>query len=144
MKRQIVTAMSNNFHSQYRIYYEDTDAGGVVYYANYLKFFERARTDFLRDLGLNQNELLRQKNLAFVVRKCEINYLAPAKLDDLIKVNVEVDEINAASISMRQKIYRDDKILSSLKVEIVCVDSRNFKPCRISDEIKNLIYKNNV
>lgn len=131
--------MSNNFSTNYRVYYEDTDAGGVVYYANYLKFFERCRTDFLRNLGLNQNELLNKKNLAFVVRRCEIDYLSPAKLDDLIKVEVEVEKIAAASISMKQKIYRDDKILSSLKVEIVCVDSRNFRPCRISDWLRNLL-----
>ncbi|MBM5782552.1 MAG: tol-pal system-associated acyl-CoA thioesterase [Pelagibacterales bacterium] len=136
--------MSNNFSTNYRIYYEDTDAGGVVYYANYLKFFERCRTDFLRSLGLNQNQLLTEKNLAFVVRKCEIEYLSPAKLDDLVKVEVEVENITAASISMKQKIYRDDKILSSLKVEIVCVDSRNFRPCRISDWLRNLLAVHNT
>ena len=127
--------MLNNF--SYRIYYEDTDAGGVVYYANYLKFFERARTDFLRALGINQSELLLKENKCFVVRKCEIEYVAPAKLDDLIEVSVEVEEITAATIIMNQKIICNDKVLTKLRVEITCVNSNNFKPSRISEEIKN-------
>ena len=78
----------NNFSTKYRVYYEDTDAGGVVYYANYLKFFERARTDFLRALNISQNELLQSEKLIFVVRRCEIDYVSPAKLDDLVEVYV--------------------------------------------------------
>jgi acyl-CoA thioester hydrolase len=123
----------------YRIYYEDTDAGGVVYYANYLKFFERARTDFLRELGINQSQLLQEQSVCFVVRKCEIEYISPAKLDDMILVDVEIVNVSATTITMNQKIHRDNKMLSSLKVEIVCVDSKIFKPRRISEETKNLI-----
>jgi acyl-CoA thioester hydrolase len=130
-----------NKNFSYRIYYEDTDAGGVVYYANYLKFFERARTDFLRDLGINQGKLLQEKNLAFVVRKCEIEYLSSARLDDLIFVDVEIEKISAASIQMQQKIFLNNKVITNLKVEIVCVNASNFKPSRLSDEIKNLISK---
>jgi len=129
--------MLNKF--SYRIYYEDTDAGGVVYYANYLKFFERARTDFLRELGINQSQLLQEQNICFVVRKCEIEYTSPIKLDDMILVDVEIVSMSATAIIMNQKIHRDNKMLSSLKVEIVCVDSKSFKPRRISEETKNLI-----
>jgi tol-pal system-associated acyl-CoA thioesterase len=86
MKPRIAMPMLNNFFATYRIYFEDTDAGGVVYYANYLKFFERARTDFLRALNISQSELAAMENLIFVVRKCQIEYISPAKLDDLVKV----------------------------------------------------------
>jgi acyl-CoA thioester hydrolase len=126
----------NNFI--YRIYYEDTDAGGVVYYANYLKFFERARTDFLRALGISQSELSQKENLVFVVRKCEVEYVFPARLDDEIEVSVKVKKISAASISMEQKMTKSEKILSSLDIEIVCVQADNFKPKKIPENIKNI------
>jgi acyl-CoA thioester hydrolase len=129
--------MLNKF--SYRIYYEDTDAGGVVYYANYLKFFERARTDFLRQLGIDQSKLLTEKNKCFVVRKCEIEYVSPAKLDDLVEVDVEIAETTATSIIMNQKITNEGRILSKLRVEIVCVKADSFRPSRIGDEIKNKI-----
>ena len=130
--------MLNNFSANYRIYYEDTDSGGVVYYANYLKFFERARTDFLRALNISQSELAATENLVFVVRKCQIEYISPAKLDDLVEVTVTVKEIHAASIVMEQEIKRSDKILSRLNVEIVCVAADNFRPKKIPTNIKNL------
>ena len=88
MKHRTVLLMLNNF--SYRVYYEDTDAGGVVYYANYLKFFERARTDFLRTLGISQSDLATKEGLVFVVRKCVIDYISPAKLDNILEVSVEV------------------------------------------------------
>ena len=137
-KHRIVTPMSNNFSAQYRIYYEDTDAGGVVYYANYLKFFERARTDFLRHLQVSQSELAQKENLVFVVRRCEIDYFTPARLDDLVEVSVEVKEVRAASIVMFQEIKKSDKILSRLNVEIVCVSADLFKPSKIPQNIKNI------
>jgi acyl-CoA thioester hydrolase len=121
----------HNFSQKYRIYYEDTDAGGVMYYANYLKFFERARTDFLRASGVSQNELIQDKNALFVVKKCEIEYFKPAKLDDLVEVFVEVKEIGAASIKMDQQMQLEGKILAKFKAEIVCVDSLSFRPKRI-------------
>lgn len=127
----------NNF--KYRIYYEDTDAGGVVYYANYLKFFERARTDFLRALNISQSDLAEKENLVFVVRKCEIEYISPAKLDDLINVSVLVKEMRATSIVMTQEITKSDQLSSRLNVEIVCVSADGFKPKRIPQNIKDLI-----
>lgn len=129
--------MSNKFTTHYRIYYEDTDAGGVVYYANYLKFFERARTDFLRSLHISQSDLIHSNNLAFVVRKCDIDYISPAKLDDMIDVNVEVTEIRNASILMDQTIQIAGKTLSKLKVKIACVNISDFKPTKVPDNITN-------
>jgi len=128
--------MLNNF--SYRVYYEDTDAGGVVYYANYLKFFERARTDFLRTLEISQSDLATKENLVFVVRKCEIEYVSPARLDDVLDVSVEVKKISAASIEMYQEAKKSGAISSRLNVEIVCVDSVSFKPKKIPENIKNL------
>ena len=130
--------MSNNFSAKYRVYYEDTDAGGVVYYANYLKFFERARTDFLRARGISQSKLLQEEKTAFVVKKCEIEYLLPAKLDDEVTVFVEVKELRAASIAMQQKMMRDEKLLATLNVEIVCIHSENFRPKRIPTDYRLL------
>ncbi len=127
---------SNNFFAQYRVYYEDTDAGGVMYYANYLKFFERARTDFLRHLKISQQELIETEKTAFVVRRCELDCVRPAKLDDLLEVTVKVEEINAASIVMRQEMCKADEVISRLKVEIVCVGFDNFKPKKISQKMR--------
>lgn len=136
MKPQIVM---QKFATRYRIYYEDTDAGGVVYYANYLKFFERARTDFLREKNISQNELIQKEKIAFVVRRCEIDYASPAKLDDLVEVSVIVEKIGAASIDMKQEMSLNGKILSRLNVEIVSVDVENFRPKKIGEELRGLL-----
>lgn len=130
--------MSNNFSTKYRVYYEDTDAGGVVYYANYLKFFERARTDFLRCLGISQSDLIAKENLCFVVKKCEVDYVSSAKLDDLIEVSLEVKELKPASIKMYQEI-KTNKVLTRLNVTIACVSADSFKPTKIPQNIKDLL-----
>lgn len=119
----------------YRIYYEDTDAGGVVYYANYLKFFERARTDFLRDIGISQNELMKHDNIAFVVRKCEIHYVKPAKLDDLVEIEIKVKNISKMTIEFEQNMLLNDKILNKLNVQIVCVNSQTMSATKIPTHI---------
>jgi acyl-CoA thioester hydrolase len=129
--------MLNNF--SYRVYYEDTDAGGVVYYANYLKFFERARTDFLRTLGISQSDLATKEGLVFVVRKCVIDYISPAKLDDVLEVSAEIKNISAATILIQQEATKFGVILSRLEVEIVCVDSLSFKPKKIPKTISGLL-----
>ncbi len=139
MKPRIAMQKLNNFSTKYRVYYEDTDAGGVVYYANYLKFFERARTDFLRALNISQNELLQSEKLIFVVRRCEIDYVSPAKLDDLVEVSVFVEKIGGASIDIKQEIRIGEKVLSRLSVEIVSVDAESFRPKKISQELKDLL-----
>ncbi len=140
----LISASNNKINSEeikfnYRVYYEDTDAGGVVYYANYLKFFERARTDFLRTKGISQSQLAEKEGLVFVVRRCEIDYISPARLDDFLEVSVEIKNISAASISIFQKIINTSSSLNlcSLVVEIVCVDLQNFKPKKIPQILKN-------
>lgn len=130
----------NSDQFNYRIYYEDTDAIGVVYYANYLKFFERARTDFLRSLNISQQVLAKENQIVFVVRKCNIEYFSPAKLDDLIQVCVEVKAIKKISLLMYQTISISSKIISTLEVEIVCLDANNFKPTKIPQQLIDLIY----
>ncbi len=134
--------MLNNFTTKYRIYYEDTDAGGIVYYANYLKFFERARTDFLRSLNIIQSELAASENVIFVVRKCAIEYLTPAKMDDLIEISVEVKKINPASIEMFQEIKKSDKIISTLNVQIACVSADKIQPKKIPQNLVKLLTAN--
>jgi acyl-CoA thioester hydrolase len=131
--------MSKEF--SYRIYYEDTDASGVVYYANYLKFFERARTDYLRELGINQYQLEQEQKIIFMVRKCQIEYKDSARLDDLILVKTLVKKINGASITIEQELIRktDQKLLNFITVDIVCIDSQSMKPTRIPKNIKTLL-----
>ncbi len=114
-----------------RVYYEDTDAGGVVYYANYLKYIERGRTEFLRDLGFDQGELIAQDNVLFIVRSIEANYLSPALFNDLIEVQTKIFSISHASLVFSQKIMNIEKntVLFNAKVKVVSVLNDNFKPC---------------
>jgi len=129
--------MNKDFFSSYRIYYEDTDAGGVVYYANYLKFFERARTDFLREKSIIQSKL-KEKGI-FVVKECKIEFKSPAKLDDLVTIKTSVISISAASIHIKQEMTKDGKLLNLLDVKIVYADSISMKPKRIPEDIKKAI-----
>lgn len=118
-----------------RVYYEDTDAGGIVYYANYLKFFERGRTEWLRALGINQAYFLEQ-NLGFVVRKVEMDNLASAKLDDLLQVTSSIATLKRASLVFHQEIRNQhEQLLCCAKVRIACVDFKENKPCAIPESI---------
>ena len=119
-----------------RVYYEDTDAGGIVYYANYLKFAERARTEFLRAIGFNQQPGLEADERAgFVVRHCEIDYRAPAVLDDLLEISCEIKEFGGASAVVYQEIVRDGQVLVCLEVKVVYVLLKNKRPVRIPAEL---------
>lgn len=129
---------TKTFNSKYRIYYEDTDSVGVVYYANYLKFFERGRTDFLRSKNIIQSELVSKFGIIFVVRNCFIEYFSPAKLDDLVEISTTIVQIKNASIKIKQEMIMGNKALSGLEVEIVCVDSVSLKPKKIPDHIYNI------
>jgi len=121
---------------QFRVYYEDTDAGGVVYYANYLKFAERARTEYLRDVGINQSELAEKDGILFVVRHVSLDLKKPARLDDMLSINTNVEKIAGASIIMRQEISCGQIDLAHLSVKIACVDT-NMRPARLSDNVKS-------
>lgn len=122
-----------------RIYYEDTDAGGIVYYANYLKYAERARTEFLRHLGINQEEMLKNKGMGFVVRDCHINYKSPAKLDDALNITCKVTELKGVSLKMEQKLYRNDTILSEIEITLVFLSLPAMRPTKIPAEITSLL-----
>jgi acyl-CoA thioester hydrolase len=104
-----------------RVYYEDTDAGGVVYYANYLKFFERCRTEWARSLGCDQATLLRDEGIVFVVRSVAVDYLAPARLDDLLDVRLAPEKIGRARFDLLQSASRNDTLLVTGRVSIVTV-----------------------
>ncbi len=106
-----------------RVYYEDTDAGGVVYYANYLKFCERARTDWLRAIGFEQGRLTREQNIVFVVRAVQADYRQPAVLDDLLDVVTTIGRLGHASLIFDQKILRGGQPVFDAQITIACIDA---------------------
>ena len=118
-----------------RVYWEDTDAGGVVYYANYLKFLERARSEWLRSLGFEQDTLRDEDGVVFVVRRVEIDYLAPARFNDALEVSVTLAEPGRASLAVEQTIRRGPTRLATARVKLACVDAVKFKPARIPASI---------
>ena len=119
------------FNWNARVYYEDTDAGGVVYHARYLAFFERARTEMLRQLNISQQKLL-QEGIAFVVKKMDISYDFPARLDDMLTISTQVEQIRKASIIFKQTILNQNKqIISNADVIIACVNMTKMKPCAL-------------
>ncbi|WP_294912175.1 tol-pal system-associated acyl-CoA thioesterase [uncultured Gilliamella sp.] len=119
------------FNWNARVYYEDTDAGGVVYHARYLAFYERARTEMLRQLDISQQTLL-QEGIAFVVKKMDISYDFPARLDDMLSISTKIEQIRKASIIFKQTILNQNKqIISSADVVIACVNMTKMKPCAL-------------
>ena len=123
--------MSLTFHWPVRVYWEDTDAGGVVYYANYLKFLERARSEWLRSFGFEQDVLRDEAGVVFVVRRVEIDYLAPARFNDQLDVAVRLHETGRASFVVRQELMRGATRLAKAVVTLACVDATQFKPVKI-------------
>jgi acyl-CoA thioester hydrolase len=120
-----------------RVYYEDTDLGGVVYYANYLKFMERARTEWLRALGLENRVLLETQGAIFVVTECNIQYLQPARMDDCLTVTVQQLECKRASATLTQHIYKDEILLAKATVGFAYVAANTLKPKRLPEAILN-------
>jgi acyl-CoA thioester hydrolase len=114
-----------------RVYYEDTDAGGVVYYANYLKFTERARTEWLRECGFEQTDLAEQHGVIFVVRSAAIEYLKPARFNDSLRVSVELIKVGAGQIDLVQRVTRNDDLLAKASIKIACVGLTGMRPTRI-------------
>ena len=105
-----------------RVYYEDTDAGGIVYHAAYLRFAERGRTEFVRKLGIDQQQLRAETGLGFVVTSLTIDYLKPAFLDDNLTITTEIERIRPASVNFKQTVARESQILAHLKVRVACLD----------------------
>ena len=118
-----------------RIYWEDTDAGGIVFYANYLKFFERARTEWLRSRGVEQERLRADTGLLFVVASTWLSYRSPARLDDLLDVTVEVAHAGQASMQFVQQAWRGDTLLADGGIRVAAVDAGTFQPRRIPNEL---------
>ena len=124
-----------NFSARYRVYYEDTDAGGVVYYANYLKFMERCRTEWLRHLGVDQSLLRQERRLQFAVVSVSVDFLRPAVLNDEILVTAELVRMGGATIAFKQTIMRGDVQLIDADTRVACLDSDTLKPRAIPKDL---------
>jgi acyl-CoA thioester hydrolase len=122
-----------------RVYYEDTDAGGLVFYANYLKFFERARTEMLRAMGYEQDELIVTDGIIFVVRSVQVDYLSPARFNELLQVSAEVTLAKKASLTFEQLITRGDDILCKSIIRIACLDTKSMRPKAIPENLLELL-----
>nr|WP_284508031.1 tol-pal system-associated acyl-CoA thioesterase [Caballeronia sp. GAOx1] len=118
-----------------RVYYEDTDAGGIVFYANYLKFFERARTEWLRACGIGQQRLADSSDILFVVRRTAVEYSSPARLDDVIRVVSRIERLGRASVDFHQEAWRDGMLLASGDIRVASVDRASIRPAAIPDAV---------
>lgn len=121
-----------------RVYYEDTDAGGVVYYANYLKFFERARSEWLNHLGIDQAKLL-SENIAFVVKNANVDFNTPARLNDSLEIVTRITQMRGVSLVFQQQLFRSDdrqKPLCQADIKVACLQLESFTPCRIPAAVK--------
>ncbi len=123
------------FHWPIRVYYEDTDAGGVVFHANYLNFFERARTEMLRELGFEQDKLRTEQNLIFVVRSVQVDYLKSAQFNELIDVSAKVTQAKKVSLNFEQIISRDSVVLCKANIRIACLHADTMIPKKTPDFI---------
>jgi len=135
MKFPVSNAPAAHFHHPVRVYWEDTDAGGIVFYANYLKFFERARTEWLRALGHSQQEMVDATGCMFVVQDTHVRYLKPARLDDWLVITVHVSERGKASLRIAQQAWCGERLLAEGEIRIGCVERATLKPHRIPSPI---------
>ena len=137
-----VPAATTGFCWPVRVYWEDTDAGGVVFYANYLRYMERARTEWCRAAGIDQSRLQAEDGLVFTVVSTEVDYLRPARLDDLLAVTVAVESAKRASMTMLQEVRRGDRdgeLLVSGRVRVACVDTAAFRPRAFPETFRRLL-----
>jgi len=131
--------MQADFDWTVRVYYEDTDTGGVVFYANYLKFFERARTEWLRAAGVSQQAMVEAERVMFVVKSTAVDYHAPARLDDELKLTVTVERLGRASVQFFQEAWRlgaEPRLLASGRIKVGCVDVAGFRPSPIPGTVR--------
>ena len=135
----MVFRMVNKFEFQIRVYIEDTDAGGIVYHANHIRFMERTRTEWLRAAGVEH--YWHQKDYHFVVHKINVKYSRPILMDDLITVTASVVSCKATSFVLQQNIYRGEIMLASGEVELACISVDGMRPTRLPEEIRQLILK---
>ena len=127
--------MAKKFNFNIKVYYEDTDAGGVVYYANYLKFLERARSEAIHSLGFSNKGLLENHGILLIVKSCNIQYKQPVQLEDLLEISSEATSFTKTSILMKQLISKNKDIISEAEVHLVAVDNKG-KPTKIPDQLK--------
>ena len=125
----------NEFNYKVKVFYEDTDAGGVVYYANYLKFFERARTEAIAEIGLSNKKLLKENGILIIVKSCKIEYKKPAKLEDQLEIKSSIISTSKTSFKMKQKAYRDQELITDCEIHLVIVDKKG-KPSKIPNLLK--------
>ena len=128
--------MAKKFNFTVKVYYEDTDVGGVVYYANYLKFLERARSEAIYSLGYTNSDLLNKHKVLLIVKSCNIEYKKPAKFEDILDVTSEITSFTKTSFFMKQNILRNNELISEAVIHLVSVD-KNGKPSKIPDELKH-------
>ena len=126
--------MKKNFNFKIKVYYEDTDAGGVIYYANYLKFLERARSEAIADIGLSNQKIKKDFGLLIIVKSCNIDFKKSAYLEDLLKIKSSITSFSKTSLSMKQIIFKGDYIIVNAKVHLVFINEKG-KPNRIPEEI---------
>lgn len=131
--------MKSEFSWPIRVYWEDTDAGGVVFYANYLKFFERARTEWLRALGVEQGALREATGVIFVVADVQLRYVSSARLDDALRVTVRVLEQGAASMVVTQQAWRGEQLLCEGRIRVGCVDAQSLRPQRMPPAVRAVL-----
>lgn len=127
------------FNWPVRVYYENTDAGGVVYHSEYLKFFERTRTEWLRHLGFEQAEMRAQLGVIFVIRRADVHFLKPALFDDALQISARVVKIGRSVLGFEQEIRRDAETLVTAHITVVCVDAAAFKPVSLPAQLRNQI-----
>lgn len=127
------------FRHTVRVYWEDTDAGGIVYYANYLKYLERSRTEWLRSLGVEQQALRASSGAIFVVSDARLRYFAPARLDDQLQVSAEPAGIRKASMTIVQRVLRDTELLAEGEIRIGCVDALTLRPRRFPESLTKIL-----
>ena len=119
-----------------RVYYEDTDMGGVVFYANYLKYMERGRTEWLRDLGVNQSALATTEQRGFIVVRVDVRYLSPARLDDLLQIESEVTRMGRASLHFAQSVRRNGELIVQSNIQVCCVETVNMRVAAIPESVR--------
>lgn len=132
-------AQGERFRWPLRVYWEDTDAAGIVYYANYLRYLERARTEWLRSLGCEQQELARREGVAFVVRAIAVEFLRPARLDDALVVVIARLRVGASRVEMEQYVSRGNERLLQADVKLACVRIDSFLPVRLPRSVRGLL-----
>jgi acyl-CoA thioester hydrolase len=132
---------SKIFSLPIRVYFQDTDAGGVVYHANYLNFMERARTEWLRTHGYSNAGLMKEFGVVFVVRSIKLDYLRPALLDDLLEVTAQIKDIGRSRLTLLQTVLRGEELLTEAEVHLVCVSLASFKPASVPEVLRMQLEK---